>query len=65
MFDPDSCRRYRGSPEASVGLLVTALANASEAIYVLDGLLYHGSDLAIDTLYLEPSLKEQFEAIAA
>ena len=28
-------------------------ANASEAIYVLDGLLYHGSDLAIETHYVD------------
>jgi TnpA family transposase len=27
-------------------------ANASEAIYVLDGLLYHGSDLPIETHYV-------------
>lgn len=28
-------------------------ANASEAIHVLDGLLYHGSDLAIETHYVD------------
>ncbi|KOF12631.1 hypothetical protein AC244_33435 [Ensifer adhaerens] len=28
-------------------------ANASEAIYVLDGLLYHSSDLAIETHYVD------------
>ncbi|WP_284316938.1 Tn3 family transposase, partial [Labrys miyagiensis] len=33
--------------------IITMNANASEAIYVLDGLLYHGSDLAIETHYVD------------
>ena len=33
--------------------IIAMNANASEAIYVLDGLLYHGSDLAIETHYVD------------
>ncbi|WFU51535.1 Tn3 family transposase [Sinorhizobium terangae] len=33
--------------------IIVMNANASEAIHVLDGLLYHGSDLAIETHYVD------------
>lgn len=33
--------------------IIAMNANASEAIHVLDGLLYHGSDLAIETHYVD------------
>ena len=45
---------YRFTSDQYGAFYIIAMnANASEAIYVLDGLLYHGSDLAIETHYVD------------
>ncbi|QYA10524.1 Tn3 family transposase (plasmid) [Agrobacterium larrymoorei] len=45
---------YRFTSDQYGAFYIVAMnANASEAIYVLDGLLYHGSDLAIETHYVD------------
>lgn len=44
--------RFR-SDQYGAFYIVAMNANASEAIYVLDGLLYHGSDLAIENNYVD------------
>ncbi|MGY6710101.1 MAG: Tn3 family transposase [Rhizobiaceae bacterium] len=45
---------YRFTSDQYGAFYIVAMnANASEAIFVLDGLLYHGSDLAIETHYVD------------
>ncbi|OYR07826.1 tn3 transposase DDE domain protein [Brucella grignonensis] len=45
---------YRFTSDQYGAFYIVAMnANASEAIYVLDGLLYHGSELVIETHYVD------------